>query len=210
VLPGVRVPAKSNGLSGAKLPPAPAPEFPANWRRVGGLPPEKEGQMDRKTAISLAVMAVWILLLAEAPARAAGAGRTLKVSLNYTGAVNVDRQHPIYVLLFDADPYAAKKLVDSTSGATPPAPAAGVSHILRRLCAPHPHGTVIFKDLAASTVYAMAFVDATGAYDGHSGFPTGAPMVVYGKAPGNMEPITLEEGKTRRVALAFDDSTQIH
>lgn len=164
--------------------------------------------MSRKSAILSASMTVLILALTQVRVEGAAAHRTLKVKLNYTGAGVVDKNHKIYVLLFDANPYTASTLVDSTSDATPPAPAAGVSHILRRQSATGKNETVTFNDLGVSSVYAMAFFDEKGGYDGHSDAVSGAPMGVYGKAPDKPEPIRLEEGKSVQVALVFDDSTR--
>jgi hypothetical protein len=140
--------------------------------------------------------------------RAAAAHRTLKVKLNYTGAGVVDEKHKIYVLLFDANPYTASKLEDFSSAPTPPVPAAGVSHILRRQGASRKNETITFSDLSVSPVYAVAFFDKNGSYDSHSPLVPGAPMGVYGKAPDKAEPIRLGVGKTLEVVLAFDDSTK--
>lgn len=115
--------------------------------------------MNRTRVLWLGSITMLILALAQASANAAAARRTLKVKLNYTGAGIVDGKHQIFVLLFDANPYTASGLIDSTSSATPPAPAPGVSHILRRE-----------------------------------------------SASGAAKAISLEEGKTQRVSLAFDDS----
>ncbi len=164
--------------------------------------------MSRKSAILLASMTVLVLALTQVRVEGAAVHRTLKVKLNYTGAGTVDKNHKIYVLLFDANPYTASTLVDSTSDATPPAPAAGVSHILRRQSATGKNETVTFNDLGVSSVYATAFFDEKGGYDGHSDLVSGAPMGVYGKAPDKVEPIRLEEGKSVQVALAFDESTR--
>lgn len=164
--------------------------------------------MNRKAAISMALMAVWVLVLAQAGARAAQARQSLKVKLRYTGAETVDAHHRIYVLLFDADPYTVKNLVDSTSDPTPPAPAPGVCHMLGIQSTSRSGGTVTFQNLAAPTVYVMAFVDKAGTYDGHAQFPHYAPMGIYGKPPNQLEPISLAEGKTQQIVIRFDDTYQ--
>jgi len=165
--------------------------------------------MNRKRVILLASITVFIFALTYVSAKAAAAYGTLKVKLNYRGAGIVDEKHKIYVLLFDANPYTATRLVDSTSDATPPAPAAGVAHILRRQGASVKNEAVAFKHLSVSPVYASAFFDKSGSYDGVSGPVSGSPMGVYGNAPDKAEPITLKEGKTVEVVLGFDDSTRI-
>jgi hypothetical protein len=164
--------------------------------------------MNRKSFDLMVSMTVLVLALTYVSAKAATAQRTLKVKLNYSGVGIVDGKHKIYVLLFDANPYTAKKLVDSTSDATPPAPEADVAHILRRLSASDKSGTITFNDLSVSPVYAAAFLDQSGSYDGLSDPASGSPTGVYGKALDKAEPIKLEEGKTVEVVLGFDDATK--
>ncbi len=118
----------------------------------------------------------------------------------------MDLQHKIYVLVFDANPFTSKSLIDVTGSAAPPAAEAGVCHILRRETASGKNQTLTFKDLAGPSVYAMAFLDKTGAYDPHEDPPSGSPMGMYGKAAGNADPVVLEEGKTVGITLTFDDS----
>jgi hypothetical protein len=83
-----------------------------------------------------------------------------------------------------------------------------VSHILRRLSATAKTETITFTDLSTTPVYAAAFLDQNGSYDGHSDPVSGAPMGVYTKAPNKFDPIALEDGKTVEIVLAFDDSTK--
>jgi ABC-type glycerol-3-phosphate transport system substrate-binding protein len=62
--------------------------------------------MKRKTAGRLAILVALALLAlcsAQAKVKAAVAGRTLKVKLNYTGAGTVDKNHKIHALLFDCN-----------------------------------------------------------------------------------------------------------
>jgi hypothetical protein len=139
---------------------------------------------------------------------AAPAHKTLKVKLNYTGAGIVDEKHKIYVLLFDANPYTASTLAETTSDPTPPVPAAGVSHILRRQSASGRNEAITFSDLGVSPVYAVAFFDKNESYTPHSPLVSGAPMGVYGKAPDKAEPIKLGVRKTAELVLALDDSTK--
>jgi hypothetical protein len=165
--------------------------------------------MNRKSSIPLASMTVLVLALTHFSAKAAAARRTLKVKLNYSGAGIVDEKHKIYVLLFDGNPYTAKKLVDSTSDASPPFPTADVCHILRRQSASGKNEIATFKDLSISPVYAAAFLDRSGSYDGVSDPASGSPTGLYGKALDTAEPIELKEGKTVKVVLSFDDTTKI-
>ena len=162
--------------------------------------------MYRKIALAGALVVVCVLTLAAANSKAASAQRTLKVKLNYTGTEKVDLQHKSYVLVFDANPFTSKSLIDVTGSASPPAAEAGVCHILRRETASGKNQTLTFKDLAGPSVYAMAFLDKTGAYDPHEDPPSGSPMGMSGKAAGNADPVVLEEGKTVGITLTFDDS----
>jgi hypothetical protein len=165
--------------------------------------------MNRKSSILLASTTVLVLALTHFSSKAAAAHRTLKVKLNYSGAGIVDEKHRIYVLLFDGNPYTAKKLVDSTSDVSPPFPTADVCHILRRESASGKNEIATFKDLRISPVYAAAFLDQSASYDGRSEPASGSPTGLYGKAPYTAKPIELAEGKTVKVVLTFDDSTKI-
>jgi hypothetical protein len=137
---------------------------------------------------------------------AAPSTMTLKLKLNYMGASTVDEKHRIYVLLFDANPYTAASLADSSSDPAPPAAAPGVAHILARESGAAKNATITFSGLAVSPVYAMCFLDKAGTYNGHLDSVSGAPMGVYGKFPDQLEPIKVEAGKTTQVTMAFDDS----
>ncbi|HXN46547.1 MAG TPA: hypothetical protein VN893_07890, partial [Bryobacteraceae bacterium] len=70
--------------------------------------------------------------------------------------------------------------------------------------------TVTFNDLTTSPVYAAAVYDPTGGYDGQSGPPpSGSSMGMYGKTPGQADPIKIEPGKTTEIVLAFDDTAKM-
>jgi hypothetical protein len=59
-----------------------------------------------------------------------------------------------------------------------------------------------------SPVYAVAFFDKNGSYNGHlDSLPPGTPMGAYGKMPDKLEPVKIEEGKAIQITIAFDDST---
>ncbi len=164
--------------------------------------------MKRRNAALLASTLFCVFAVTQLGVCAATTHSTLKVKLNYTGVGTVDENHKIYVLLFDTNPFTASSLVDSTSEMTPPATTAGVSHILRRFSASRKDGTITFDFLRSSAVYAAAFVDRNGSYDGHSDPASGAPMGLYRKAPDKIQPIRLKGGKSVRIVLAFDDSTK--
>ena len=163
--------------------------------------------MNRKSAFLLVSITVSIFTLGLFSLSAAPATHTtLKVKLNYTGAGTVDEQHKIYVLLFDANPFTASRLEDSSSAPTLPVPAPGVSHIIRRQGASSKNASVTFNDLTVSPVYAAAFFDRNASYNPESFLIEGAPMGVYGKSPAQADPIKLSVEKTVEVVLGFDDS----
>ena len=170
--------------------------------------PEEEREMSKNGSILLALVATLALAFTCGNAEDAPAHKTLKVKLNYRGAGVVDEKHKIFVLLFDANPSTSTSLVDSTAAATPPAPAAGVCHILRRQSATGKKETLAFNDLGVSPVYAAAFLDQSGRYDGLSDPASGSPTGVYGKARDKAAPIDLEGGKSVEVVLAFDDANK--
>jgi hypothetical protein len=174
-----------------------------------GVPlPKKEKTVNKKSFILSALMTILVLAFTYASAEDAAPHKTLKVKLNYTGTGTVDQKYKIYVLLCDANPYTATSLVDSTAAANPPAPAAGVSHILRCQSDSGKDGAITFSDLSVSPVYALAFWDKSGSYDGVSDPASGSPAGAYGKVADKPEPIKLEEGKAVEIVLWFNDSTK--
>jgi hypothetical protein len=166
----------------------------------------KGESMNKKTTFlvilaTLVIVALNLVSLGGAPIK-----KKLRVKVKYTGAGVVDDKHKIYLMLFDANPYTASKLEDYSSAPTAPLPAAGVSHILRRQSTPSKNGVIIFDDLNISQVYAAAFLDKSGSYDGHSDPASGSPMGLYGKAMDKAEPIAIAAGSALEVVLSFDDS----
>lgn len=142
---------------------------------------------------------------AHKSSQAAAGERVLRIKLNYTGAGAVDEKHKIYVLLFDANPLTASTLSDATSQATPPAPVAGVSHILARESAATKDGVITFHSVPVSPVYAVFFFDKTGTYNNGQADPSsGSPMGMYGTPPDKLEAIALEPGKPVQLTFSFD------
>ncbi len=158
-----------------------------------------------KHIVRLAII-IFCITLSVAAGWAASARGKLNAKINYTGSTIVDGKHKAYLLMFDANPFTASSLVDSTGEATPPAAAAGVSHILRRISASDKNATISVTDVPVSPVYVAVFIDASGTYDGHSDPAAGSPMTVYGKALDKAEPINLEEGKPTDIVITFGDS----
>jgi hypothetical protein len=125
----------------------------------------------------------------KAQDKAAG-GRTLKVKLHFTGAGTVDQKHQIVLFLFDSPDFMQRN--DAMPIARENATAKDV--------------TVTFSDVAKSPVYLIAVYDPTGAYEGMSPPPSGSSLGMYGKTPGQVEPVNIDAGKTAQIDLAFDDS----
>lgn len=164
--------------------------------------------MKRKDAILLFFVVVIMLFMvwAQSGLRAAGHG-SLKVNVNYTGVGVVDKQHQIYVMLTDSNPFTSSKLVDAS--AQTESPETGAAHILGAQGTATKDGTVVFSSVGVSPVYAVAFYDKTGSYNGRlDSLPPGSPMGIYGKPPDKLEPIKVEEGKSPNITLAFDDSSK--
>lgn len=156
--------------------------------------------------VVLVSMCLLPILTAYKAVQAAPPERVLKITLNYMGAGKVDEKHRIYVLLFDANPMTSSTLSDATSQATPPAPVAGVSHIIARESADSKNGMIAFRGVAVSPVYAMFFFDKAGTYNGHTDPASGSPMGLYGTPPDKLEAIALEVDKPVQLTFSFDDA----
>ena len=170
---------------------------------------KEEEHVKKENAIFLIFMMALVpiaLVGGQGNAKAKAAHGTLKVKLNYTGASVVDEKHQIYVLLADANPYTSSTLIDATSQPTPPAAQPGVAHLFARQGAGGKDKTVIFRELAVSPVFAVAFFDKNGTSNGQLESASAVPMGMYGAAPDKLEPIKIEPGKTVQIVLTFDDS----
>ena len=115
--------------------------------------------------------------------------RALKVKMHYTGSGTVDEKHKIFIVLFNS--------ADFMQGNLPP---------IATNTASSKEETVTFSDLSDSPVYAAVIYDPSGNYDGQSPPPAGSSTALYSKTPGVPEPITIDQGKTAEVVLAFNDS----
>ena len=117
-------------------------------------------------------------------------GRTIQVGIAYTGSGTVNASHKIYVALWDsadfsgAPPVAVKSL-DSKSG------------------------TVTFTDVQKVPAYVSAAYDPTGNWDAQSPPPSGSSVGMYSTNPPTPASIEVEQGKTAKVKMAFDDSNKV-
>ncbi|MFB3905897.1 MAG: hypothetical protein ACE15E_20810 [Acidobacteriota bacterium] len=119
-----------------------------------------------------------------------GGGRTLRVKATYTGQGPIDDQHKIYVSVFDISYIGHEGVVPiATRSLSQNGQSAG------------------FENLKQSPVYVAAFYDKAGGYDQSSDSPpSGSPAGLYGRQPGVADPIAIEEGKTAKIELTFDDT----
>ena len=123
----------------------------------------------------------------------ATAGRTLKVTVKYTGAGTVDDIHKLYFFVFDTP--------DVQSGPMP----IGMASTAKN------ESVVTIDSLSTSPVYVAVVFDSSGTYDGVSGPPpSGSPAAMYMKEqPGVATPVKIEPGQTAEIELSFDDSFKI-
>jgi len=132
-------------------------------------------------------------LLAAGWTISAQQGRTLQVRIHYTGSGTVDKDHKIFVALWDSP--------DFTDGSTPPAAVESTTS---------KDGIVTFSDVQKSPVFASSAYDPTGQWDAQSGPPpTGSSLGMYSKAPPKPDPIPIAPGKTAQVTINFDDSQKV-
>ncbi|MGO9231314.1 MAG: hypothetical protein ACLQKA_19160 [Bryobacteraceae bacterium] len=127
------------------------------------------------------------------PEEKPAASRTLKATMNYTGAGTVDEKHKIILFVFASPDFMQGGAMPIGGGSTSAK-----------------DGTVTVSGLTVSPVYVAVCYDPTGAYDGQSGPPpSGASMGLYAKAPGTPEPVKIDPGKTVEITVAFDDSVKM-
>jgi hypothetical protein len=120
----------------------------------------------------------------------AQAGRTIQVDINYTGSGTVDGSHKIYVALWDS--------ADFDSG-----PPVDVQPLDSKT------GTVTFKNVQTVPAFVSTAYDPSGKWDAQSPPPPGSSLGMYSTKPPTPDPIQVEEGKTAKVKLTFNDSTKV-
>ena len=120
--------------------------------------------------------------------RGATPARNLTVSVQYTGAGQVDEVHEIVVLLFDK--------ADVSADSQPMA--------FRRVRTNG--GTATFTGVAASPVFVMVVYDDSGRYHGDEGLPPiGAPATLYAKDAKSPPAAVKVEAKSS-IKVKFDDA----
>ncbi len=117
--------------------------------------------------------------------------KSLEVTVHYTGTGSVDKEHLIWVWLFDSP--------DMGSAGRP----------LSGDATSENGGRVVFKALTSSPVYIAVGYDESGSYDGFSGPPpSGMPVSAYSADGMGPSPVELTETETE-VAVTFDDSFRL-
>ena len=136
------------------------------------------------------VAAVSVLLMAGLVW--AAQGRTLKVTVNYTGSGEVSATNAVFVTVWTSPPVG-----DTT------APLA--LEVVQENGA-----TVTFENLTASPVYLVAFYDAQGGWDAASALPSGTPLGAHGAdAYGAPSAIEVSDGQAVEIELSFDDTIRM-
>ncbi len=119
----------------------------------------------------------------------AAQGRSLKVTVNYTGSGDVSAANAIYLSVWDTP--------NLQGGSIPIAQQIVVKN----------GESISFDNLTASTVYLAALYDTTGGWDAQSVPPSGTAAGVYNPdAVGSPGAIEVDDGQTVELDFTFDDA----
>ena len=122
----------------------------------------------------------------------AAQGRSLKVTVNYTGSGEVSAVNSVFVAVWTSPPVG-----DTTAP-------------LAQEVVQENGATVSFENLTASTVFMTALYDEQGGWDALSAPPSGTPFGGYtGDAYGAPVAIHLGDGQTVEVEFSFDDTNRM-
>lgn len=125
---------------------------------------------------------------------AEGESSKLDVTVSYTGPGKVDEAHKVYVALWDTPDF----MKGDTGG--PPIAMKGVTS---------KSDIAHFDSLSKGPVYVSLVYDPSGKWDAASTPPSGCSVGLYSTEPGTPAPITLEPGKTTKIAATLDDSQKL-
>jgi hypothetical protein len=140
--------------------------------------------------LALAVLTAISLPLAS-PVAAQAPAQSLKVTIRYTGAGQVDAGHKVFVYLFDSPEFM------TNPGTVMPVAA----NTLER------NGDVLtFPGVGAAQVWIAVIYDQTGGFAGDGPPPSGSPAGIYME---NGQPAPIATGPTASVTVAFDDSFRV-
>jgi hypothetical protein len=140
--------------------------------------------MNKRVGVTLAVLVLATVLAV------AQTGRTIQVDIAYTGSGTVDADHKIYVALWDSADFSSGPPVDVKSLESK-------------------SGTVTFTDVQNVQAYVNAAYDPTGKWDAGSPPPSGSSLGMYSTTPPAPTAIKVEQGKTAKVKVTFDDSNKM-
>ncbi len=135
-----------------------------------------------------ALLCIMLLQVIPSASGLAAQSGSLKITVEYKGAGTVDKEHKIWIWLFDTP------TIDESSE---PITTSSVSEN---------SGSASF-DALPETVYIAVCFDEKGGYDGTSGPPqSGSPVSIYGGA-GAVKPV--KTGSEAKVTVTFDDSMRM-
>ena len=115
-------------------------------------------------------------------------GRSLAVTVDYTGSGSVDEQHKIYVQIFDSPQLDMRRRI-------------GLRIVTEN------HATVTFSDVSPDTVYLFALYDQHASVISAAGPNPQSPVAVYGESLENPQPIRLNQ--TSELSLRFGESLRL-
>lgn len=124
-------------------------------------------------------------------ARAQDNKANLEVRVSYAGSGTVDKDHKVYVVLWDNPNFVTEE------AGSPPIGLQGIST---------KSGPIQFDDVQTTPVYVSMVYDPSGKWDAASPPPSGSSLGFYATEPGKPAPVKLEAGKTIKIAAPFDDS----
>ncbi len=120
----------------------------------------------------------------------AAQGRTLKVTVNYTGSGEVSAANSVFLAVWASPDFGG-----------------GFFAPLAQEVVQENGATVSFENLTASTVYVTAVYDNQGGWDALSPLPSGTPVGTYNAdASGAPGAIAVGDGQTVEVEFSFDDA----
>ena len=133
-----------------------------------------------------AQLAVLLVLVAVASVWAAQ-GRTLNVTVNYTGDGQVGDNNLVFLTLWDTPNMQAAAPIAGQAAAT--------------------NGAVVsFENVTASPVYLTALYDGQGGWTGTTAPPSGTTVGIYGMdASGTPSGIEIGDGQSVDVEFSFND-----
>jgi hypothetical protein len=128
------------------------------------------------------------LLSAGVAARGEAAGGAVTISVKYTGKGDVDRNHRIWVWLFDTP--------EVGPGAMPIAEVSTENN-----------GGEVTADVSADTVWIAVAYDEAGGFGGMAPPPSGSPVAIHSAPTG--APLAVKAGQAEKISVAFSDKIRM-